>query len=110
VAETRTGPDYRLFALPATVPPKPGLLRVAAGQGHAIALEVWEMPMAQYGSFVALVPPPLAIGTLVLEDGSRVQGFLCEPQDLAGAADISHHGGWRAYLAARQADAQQEAR
>lgn len=109
IAETRTAPDYRLFALPASVPPKPGLLRVAAGQGHAIALEVWEMPMAQYGSFVALVPPPLAIGTLLLEDGSRVQGFVCEPQDLAGATDISQHGGWRAYLAARQAVPPQEA-
>lgn len=99
VREARTAPDYRLFALPASVPPKPGLLRVAAGAGHAIAVEVWEMPMAHYGSFVALIPPPLGIGTLVLEDGSRVQGFLCEPQDLAGAPDVSRFGGWRAYMA-----------
>jgi allophanate hydrolase len=99
VREARTAPDYRLFALPGSVPPKPGLLRIAPGAGHAIALEIWEMPLAHYGSFVALIPPPLGIGTLVLEDGSRVQGFLCEPQDLAQAPDVSAFGGWRAYIA-----------
>jgi allophanate hydrolase len=98
---TQTTPDYRLHALPGTQPPKPGLVRVAAGQGHAIALEVWEMPLAQYGGFVRLVPAPLAIGTLTLSDGSRVQGFLCEAAAAAGAEDISHHGGWRSYIASR---------
>ena len=97
--EARTAPDYRLFALPGSVPPKPGLLRVAAGAGHAIAVEVWEMPMSHYGSFVAMVAAPLGIGTLVLEDGSRVQGFLCEPQDLTDAPEVSRFGGWRAYIA-----------
>jgi len=100
-----TAPDYRLYALPGTHPPKPGLLRVAAGQGHGIALEVWEMPVARYGDFVQLVPQPLAIGTLTLADGSRVQGFLCEAEATAGATDISHHGGWRAYIAAQRAPA-----
>ncbi|BDT69294.1 allophanate hydrolase [Comamonadaceae bacterium OS-1] len=98
VASTTTAPDYQLFALPGTVPPKPGLLRVAPGQGTGIAVEVWEMPVAHYGSFVALIPAPLGIGTLVLADGSSVQGFICEPQALAGARDISHWGGWRAYV------------
>ncbi len=93
-----TAPDYRLFALPGTTPPKPGLLRVAPGLGARIAVEVWRMPMATYGSFVALVPPPLCIGTLRLADGSQAQGFLCEPQQLQNAEDISHFGGWRAYL------------
>lgn len=101
VASTETAPDYRLFALPGTVPPKPGLLRIAPGQGTRIAVEVWEMPLAQYGSFVALVPAPLGIGTLQLADGGAVQGFLCEPQALLDAQDISQFGGWRAYMAAR---------
>ena len=91
-----------MFALPNTTPPKPGLLRVAPGQGHAIAVEVWEMPMRHYGSFVALIPEPLGIGTLRLADGTSVQGFVCEPQALIGAQDISHFGGWRAYLASLQ--------
>lgn len=98
VRQIRTAPDYRLFALPDTTPPKPGLLRVAPGAGHAIELEVWEMPVTHYGSFVALIPSPLGVGTLRLEDGSTVQGFLCEPEALKGATDISALGGWRAYI------------
>ena len=98
VETTQTTADYRLYALTGTVPPKPGLLRVDPGQGAAIAVEVWEMPLAAYGSFVALVPAPLGIGTLTLADGSQVQGFLCEAQTLKGAKDISAFGGWRAYL------------
>lgn len=98
-----TVPDYRLFALPGTVPPKPGLLRVAPGQGTCIAVEVWRMPASTYGSFVALIPPPLGIGTLLLADGSALQGFVCEPIGLEGAQDISHFGGWRAFLQSRAA-------
>ncbi len=102
VASTETAPHYRLYALPGTVPPKPGLLRVAANLGERIALEVWDMPLAHYGSFVALIPSPLGIGTLTLADGSAVQGFLCEPAALDGAQDISHFGGWRRYTASLQ--------
>jgi allophanate hydrolase len=100
-----TAPDYRFFALPGTVPPKPGLVRVAPGTGARIALEIWDMPLAQYGSFVALVPAPLGIGTLALADGDSVQGFLCEPLATQGALDISHLGGWRAYVASLAAAA-----
>ena len=60
------------------------------------------MPVEHYGSFVALVPAPLAIGTLQLADGGSVQGFICEAQATAGAQDISHFGGWRAYIASQQ--------
>ena len=98
-ATTRTAPHYRLYALPGTTPPKPGMCRVAANQGEAIALEIWDMPLEHYGSFVALIPHPLGIGTLELEDGSKVQGFVCESDALQGAQDISSFGGWRAYLA-----------
>ena len=101
VAKTQSAPTYRLYALPGTVPPKPGMVRVAPGEGVALELEVWEMPMAQYGSFVALIPAPLGIGTLMLADGSSVQGFVCEALALDGAEDISHHGGWRQYIASR---------
>ena len=94
-----TAPHYRLYALPGTTPPKPGLLRVADGQGARIALEIWDMPLSAYGSFVALIPSPLGIGTLALSDGSTVQGFVCEAQALQGAQDISHLGGWRIYIA-----------
>jgi allophanate hydrolase len=96
---TKTAPDYRLFALPSTVPPKPGLLGVAPGTGRAIEVEVWSLPYEGFGRFVADVPPPLAIGTLTLADGRRVKGFLVEAEATVEARDISDLGGWRAFVA-----------
>jgi allophanate hydrolase len=101
VRSCRTAPEYRLYALKETVPVKPGLERVAKGTGHAIEVEVWEMPEKNLGSFVKQIPPPLGIGTLTLEDGTTVKGFICEPYALAEALDISHFGGWRGYLKSR---------
>ena len=98
VSRTQTAAHYRLYALKNTKPPKPGLLRIADHSGHAIEVEVWEMPLQHYGSFVSLIASPLGIGTLVLCDGSTVQGFICEPQALTDALEITHFGGWRAYI------------
>lgn len=97
VASVSTAPDYRLFAL-ATTPAKPGLVRVADG-GAPIEGEVWRLPAAGFGRFVAALPEPMGIGTARLADGSTVSGFLCETVALEGAADITGFGGWRAYLA-----------
>ncbi|MET1045079.1 MAG: allophanate hydrolase, partial [Hyphomicrobium sp.] len=91
---SRTAAGYRLYALPGTSPPKPGLVYEATGPG-AIEVEIWEMDDAAFGSFVALIPAPLGIGTLVLEDGRRVKGFLCEGHATEGAEDITGFGGWR---------------
>ncbi len=96
----RTAPEYRLFALPNTTPAKPGLVRVSSA-GRPIEVEVWGLSPEGFGQFMRGVPAPMAIGTLVLEDGERVHGFTCEPVALEGATDITEHGGWRAYLAAR---------
>lgn len=96
---TSTSPDYRLYALD-TVPAKPGLVRVASG-GAAIEAEVWELSPAALGRLVAALPAPMAIGSVRLTDGSAVAGFLCEPAALAGAEEITAHGGWRHYLALR---------
>jgi allophanate hydrolase len=93
-----TTADYRLFALPGT-PRKPGLLRVADGSGAAVKAEIWTLDPAGFGAFVDMVPAPLSIGTIRLADGSSVKGFLVEAQAVAGGADISRFGGWRAYLA-----------
>lgn len=99
-ARTRTAAQYRLHALPGTVPPKPGLARVGAGQlGASIEVEVYELPQACLGSFLALIPPPLGLGSVELADGCWVHGFICEPWALEGAPDISALGGWRAYVA-----------
>lgn len=102
LATTRTAPRYRLYALPGTVPPKPGLARVAHDappeEGHAIDVEVYAMPQSGIGSFLALIPSPLGLGSVELADGSWVKGFICEPCGIEGAQDISHFGGWRAYM------------
>jgi allophanate hydrolase len=95
---TTTADDYRLYALRGTAPPKPGLLRVEAGLGAAIAVEVWALMTEAFGTFVANVPPPMSVGTIRLADGNTVKGFLVEPQATVGARDISQYGGWRAFL------------
>jgi allophanate hydrolase len=100
VRETRTAASYALYALAGTQPLKPGLARVREG-GAPIAIEVWELPVAGFGAFVAAVPPPLCIGTLECEDGERVKGFLCEQSALEGAEEITRFGGFLAYLASQ---------
>ncbi len=95
---TVTAPDYRLYALP-TTPPKPGMLRVETGSGASIELEVWALPAASFGKFVAAIPPPLSIGTVRLKDGRGVKGFLVEAAEINGAREISSFGGWRAFVA-----------
>jgi allophanate hydrolase len=105
IERTLTAPHYRLYALPGTPPPKPGLLRVKNGAGAAIEIEVWAMSDAAFGRFVAAVPPPLSIGTLEIDDGRSVKGFLVEAEAVAGARDISSFGGWRAFMAQERATA-----
>lgn len=95
-----TTADYRFYALAGGPPKRPGLIRVADGTGAAIACEVWALPADGFGTFVDGIPSPLGIGTLRLADGTRPKGFLVEPEGLAGAEEITAHGGWRAYMAA----------
>ena len=101
IAATRTAPRYRLYALAGGPPRRPGLVRVATG-GEAIEVEVWELPLAGLGGFVAGIPAPLGIGTVELEDGSWHKGFICEPCALEDALDITAYGGWRAWLARQE--------
>ncbi len=97
VRAARTTPAYRLYALPNTTPPKPGLVRASDG-GGPIELEVWALSPAAFGTFVAKIPAPLAIGRIALDDGTAVSGFLCESYAADGATDITATGGWRRYL------------
>ncbi len=99
---TTTAPDYKLYAL-STTPPKPGMLRVAAGTGTPIAVELWALSAASFGKFVAAIPPPLSIGTVRLDDGRGIKGFLVEAVDVGAARDISAFGGWRAFMAEKAA-------
>ena len=96
--EVETTPDYRLFALPGSSPAKPGLLRVSDGAGAAIKAEVWTLEPAGFGAFVARIPAPLGIGSIRLNDGGSVKGFLVEAEAVKAAEDVSRFGGWRAYI------------
>lgn len=97
----RTGADYQLFALPGTVPPKPGMIQQPGFVGAGLEVEIWALPAAAFGQFVARIPAPLGIGKISLDDGSTVSGFLCEAHAVSGAQDITHHGGWRNFIASR---------
>jgi len=103
VRACRTASRYRLYRIPHTTPPKPGLVHVGEAEGKSIAVEVWEIPVAAFGTFFENVAAPLCIGTLELEDGESVPGFLCEPRALSGAEDITSFGGWKAYRASLRA-------
>ncbi|APO79299.1 allophanate hydrolase protein (plasmid) [Rhizobium etli 8C-3] len=94
----RTAGDYRLFVLPNTAPPKPGLVRQPGYQGKGLEVEVWALPPEGFGRFVQNIPGPLGIGKLVLDDGSSVSGFVCEAYAVAGAQEITELGGWRHYM------------
>ncbi len=95
----RTTREYRLYALANTTPPKPGLVYEPRFEGPGIEVEVWDMPIESVGSFLALIPPPLSIGSVRLESGQIVKGFLCEGFAIGASKEITHLGGWRAYLA-----------
>ncbi len=99
VGAFETAPNYRLYAIADSVPPKPAL--VHSQDGAPIKVEIYELGVAEFGSFTVEVPAPLAIGTVTLADGSSVKGFVAEPRALTGAEDITHLGGWRAYIAQR---------
>lgn len=102
--QTTTSAAYRLYALPGTQPPKPGLRRVGKDEGRELIVEIWEMTAAAFGSFVGLVPPPLGIGNVELVDGRWVKGFICEGYALDEATDITSYGGWRAFMEASDTD------
>lgn len=102
----RTAPIYSLLAFNGMQPPRPGIATAAEGKGASIELEIWEMPVTSFGSFMKVVAAPLGIGWLELEDGSKVQGFrlVDTSADCSGTVggepptDITVHGGWRKYL------------
>ena len=94
--KTRTAPNYRLYALTDFSPPRPGMVR--AEGGGSIEVEVWDVPSTAFGSFLDGIPAPLGIGTVTLEDGQQVKGFLCESHATKGARDITSLGSWRKFI------------
>lgn len=98
---TRTAPGYRLFRLPGAGIARPGLAATGDGPADGIAVEVWDIPEQGVGALMSAIPAPLALGGTALADGTWATGFTVAEGGLRDAEDISHHGGWRAYLRAR---------
>jgi len=101
VQRARTAACYRLYAMTVENPARPALICADAGGNH-IEVEIYELSTEAFGSFTAQVTAPLAIGSIVLEDGSTIHGFVAEPRALKGAREITAFGGWRAYLASAE--------
>jgi len=91
--------SYRMFVIEGS-PPRPGLIRDERN-GKSIEIEIWQVPKAEFGSFVAGIPAPLGIGKVETDDGRWLPGFICEGYAVAGAEDITDLGGWRQYLMMR---------
>ena len=97
VREARTSPQYRLYTIGDV---HPAMLRVSAG-GAAIELELWQVPPQGLAAILLAEPAGLSIGKVVLADGAEVLGVLGEPWLCEGRPEITRHGGWRSYVAAR---------
>lgn len=97
VEETATEPAYRIWSVNDR---HPAMVRVAEG-GVAVAVEVWSVPAAGLAAILLAEPPGLSIGKVKLADGRTVLGVLGEPVLCEGQREITAHGGWRAYIAAK---------
>jgi len=96
VREDWTDACYRIWSIGDR---HPAMMR-APGEGTRVALELWDVPLAGLAGILLNEPPGLAIGKVVLEDGSIVLGVLGEPFLCQGQREITAYGGWRAYTAA----------
>jgi len=101
IKATKTANGYRLFNVPEKVPPRPGMVHDTQSDAQ-LELEVWSMPLENFGAFMVQIASPLCIGTVFLENGSSVYGFLCEYDAIKDADEITGFGGWRAYLDSKQ--------
>lgn len=97
----KTSEHYKFYALADGPPERPGLVRTEGRAFRPIALEIWSLPIDQVGSFLTGIPATLGLGSVELEDGSLVKGFICEASGTAGARDISEFGDWRPHLSSK---------
>ena len=96
--EAQTEPAYRIWSIGDRYP---AMIKVHQG-GTAIAVEIWNVPLAGLGIVLSQEPPGLAIGKVRLEDGEEVLGVIGEPLTVEGQREITQYGGWRAYQAKAQ--------
>ncbi len=97
VRQTRTAAVYRCWSINDGYV---GMVRVHHS-GEGITVEIWDVDAAGLVSILEKEPPGLTIGRVLLEDGSEVLGVLAEPYATVGNVEITHHGGWREYIASK---------
>lgn len=95
VREAETAPVYRLWSISDR---HPAMMR-AEQDGASIALEIWALPAPAIATVLLQEPPGLCIGRIELRDGTTVLGVLGEPYLCRSGREITHLGGWRAYIA-----------
>jgi hypothetical protein len=95
VREDETDACYRIWSIGDR---HPAMMRTP-GAGTRVALELWAVPLAGLATILQNEPPGLAIGKVVLANGSVVLGVLGEPFLCQGQREITALRGWRAYVA-----------
>jgi len=98
VREDETAACYRIWSIGDR---HPAMLRTP-GEGAHIAVELWDVPVEGLAGILLSEPPGLAIGKVVLRDGTIVLGVLGEPFLCDGQLEITPFGGWRAYTASKR--------
>jgi len=97
VERTLTAPRYRLLFVdglwPALVP--------AADDGAAIECELYECSEELLERLAHVEPPGWNRAPLELEDGRTVEAFVGDTELAARGVDVSGHGSWGAFVAAR---------
>ena len=120
VKACRSSPVYELYAItdPANHTCKPGMVAVGKAKGKAIELEIWDLPVQRLGDLFLQISEPLGLGTVCLDDQSKVKEFICEGYiaDLSSQAsskdspfessiqveNITQYGSWKQYKAQQQ--------
>ncbi len=97
IEATKTEAAYKLYALAGGPPLRPGLVK-DSDNGKSIEVEVWRMPLIDFGKLMINIPSPLGIGKAILDDGEEVNSFICESYGIEDAEDITEFGGWRNYI------------
>ena len=97
IEKTITATSYQLYALAGGPPCRPGLVRQSEN-GCAIDIEIWEIATSALGTFIQNIPEPLGLGKIEIDTGELVIGFICQPEGIKTATNISQFGGWRSYL------------
>ena len=97
VERARTAPRYRLFSLDGFP-----VLVEDAERGHALGVQVWEVPDDLWATILATEPPEMYGAAVELDDGRKVETLLGTPAFVATrrGVEVSEYGSWAAYRAA----------